>query len=125
MLIPDLFLKLGRDSFRGAILAIGDPVKVKLARDIWIERLLQYAKTAPPHSVVWLEQGIFYYLDDFEVIRPPFTVECRGVSESYHDSSELIGMTRAQKTYDQLLSEPWRLTPEDYSFRKDPDFVLR
>ena len=86
---------------------------------------MQYAKDSPPRSVVWLEQGVFYYLDDFEVILPPFTVQCGDLAESYLSSAKVVGATRAQKTYDQLLKEPWRLTPEDYSFRMDPDFIFR
>lgn len=125
ILLPGLIFKKEKSVFRGALMAWGEVAKKVVAREIWLERMLQYAKTAPPHSVVWLEQGIFYYLDDFEVIMPPFTVESSELSESYKDSSDLIGMTRAQKTYDQLLREPWRLTPEDYSYREDPDFVLR
>lgn len=120
-----LYLKWEKNLFYGNVVAFGEKAKRYVARNLWLDRMMQYAKASPPRSGVWLEQGIFYYLDDFEVILPPFAVQCGNLSESYHSSAEVIGATRAQKTYDQLLQEPWRLTPEDYSYREDPDFVLR
>ncbi len=122
VLSVSLHLKWEKNLFHGNIVAFGEEAKRYVARNLWLDRMMKYAKDLPPRSVVWLEQGIFYYLDDFEVILPPFTVQCGNLSESYHSSTEVIGATRAQKTYDQLLQEPWRLTPEDYSFRMDPDF---
>jgi len=125
ILNASLYLKFGKNEFLGNIVAFGEKSKKIVARNLWIERMMEYAITAPPHTVVWLEQGVFYYLDDFEIILPPFSVHCGNISESYNSSSEVIGMTKAEKTYDQLIHESWRLTAKDFSYRQDSDYSFQ
>jgi len=120
VIMPDLFVEIAKDRFRGAILLIHRDDRTTLMRDLWINRMMEYAESSPAHSVIWLEQGIFYWLDDFSIITPPFLVSCRGYSERYSIASEVLSITGASLPYEELVQQDWVLTRSNYSYRPSP-----
>ncbi|MEN9306086.1 MAG: hypothetical protein RL173_18 [Fibrobacterota bacterium] len=116
-IIPNLLLTIDKTVYRGAIVAFRSSVDFIECRHEWLNCLIELAKTLPPKSIVWLEQGLFYWVDDFAVILPPLRFQSDDLVEKCISDVDVCALTGAKISYKEIL-EMRRLNLEDREYRE-------
>jgi len=115
-IIPKLLLTIDKVVYRGAIVAFRSSSDFIECRNAWLGCIIGLSKTLSPKSMIWLEQGLFYWVDEFSVINPPFKLQSDDLVEKCMVDADVCTLTGANISYKETRTR-WRLSLDNLDYK--------